>query len=465
MIKIYLDWGVISSIKQSNNADLVRILFQKKQFFIIYSTSHISDILVSNNGTEQQNTLIEEDLSYITLLTDNFCAHTQDDKVVISQLDPKILFEERLWQAEAFSGNGLFDFLLKEFEPDSDQYKALKNYLDSPIPYEITQAFNNPLIADQMRFRYPGLEENPTLENLINIGWKQVRALNETEAYGELRKTLQQGLGINRDKIFADEDPFTFIDKIYGKLEERIGFSLKQSSEVNSNSPKWFQNITENYIKLDMHGYQEDKIKAVGDSRKQTMRNTIDDGFHAAFSSMCDFYIVDDKKSKVKSKEVFKKLNLNTKVLSSGEFIEHYNAYLKYDNVKVHRQLWFEILKCKDYIITQEAGGTLLSYYFNYFVFDYFNKCHILVKEEFSAPVIFLSKDKPTNNNFIYRNELVELITKLNFAFETNISSSDHISPEDISNDNWKDYNWNWGGYGFRLVQREGYLQLYLDII
>lgn len=166
--------------------------------------------------------LIEGDLSYMSLLTNNFCAYLKNKEIVIDQLDPKALFEDRVWQREAFSGDGLFDFLLKECEPNSDIYKALKNYLNSPIPYEITRAFNNPLTAGKMRIQYPGLEENPTLENLINIGWKQTRALNETEAYGELRKTLQQALGINRDRIYADKDPYAFINKSIRNLKNKL---------------------------------------------------------------------------------------------------------------------------------------------------------------------------------------------------------------------------------------------------
>ena len=459
MIKLYLDWGVMSQMKQGIHADLAAILLKKEQFFIVYSTSHISDILVSHTGTEEQDQLIKKDLSYLSTLTDNYCAHIENNQISINQLDPNALFEERVWQKKAYGGEGLFDFVLKECKQDLEIYQALKAFLNSPIPYEISQALNDPLIADKMKIQYPGLEENPTMENLINIGWKKVRALNETEAYSELRKTLQQGLGINRDQIFATSDPYTFINQVYQKLAKKAGISIDLPLPKNLNCPEWFNTITENYLKLDMHGYQEDKVKVADGSRKETMRNTVDDGFHAAFSSMCDFYIVDDKKSRAKTKEVFKQLELNTKVLSAQEFVLKYIAYLKYDNISVHRQLWFEILQSKDFTVSQEDGGTLLSYYMDYFIFDYFNRCLVYTRPDYLVPVIFLSKDKPTNNKFIYRNELTELITKLSLAFETNISTPEHVSPEKLSADNWLDYKWNWGGCPFRLVQREGYLQ------
>ena len=315
-----------------------------------------------------------------------------------------------------------------------------------------------------MSDQYPGLKENPAMENLINIGWNKVRALNETEAYGELRRTLQQGLGINRDQIFATNDPYVYINQVYQNLEKKTGVNIDLSLPNNLNSPEWFNTVSENYLKLDMHGYQEDRIRVLDDSRKETMRNTVDDGFHAAFSSMCDFYVVNDKKSIAKTKEVFKQLNINTKVLSSKEFVMQYNAYLKYDNISVHTRLWFEILQSKDFTVSQEDGGTLLSYHMDYFIFDYFNKCLVYTRPDYLVPVIFLSKDKPTNNKFIYRNELAELIIKLNLAFQTNISTPEHVSPEMLSADNWLDYKWNWGGCPFRLVQRDGYLQLYMDL-
>jgi len=75
-----------------------------------------------------------------------------------------------------------------------------------------------------------------------------------------------------------------------------------------------------------------------------------------------------------------------------------------------------------------------------------------------------LSKNKPTNNKFLYRNELAELINKLNLAFEKNISTPQHVSPHMLSADNWLDYEWSWEGCAYRLVQRNGFLQLYMDI-
>lgn len=465
MIKLYLDWNVMSGMKQHQHDELHSIITHKHQFFIVYSTSHIIDLLVSNTGTKEQTAIIYEDLTYISDLTNNFCAHNQNKNIVIDQLDPTVLFEERIWENEQFNTEDLFELMLEGVEPNSDAFIVINNYMDMPIPSEVSQAFSNSVTVDYMRKHYPGLEENPTMRNLVNIGWKKLKNLTNTGEYEELRKTLQQSLGIKPNQMFEKAEPYKQIDRLYNKLYNSIPLPLSKiaSAPVNDNSPEWFQNITNNYLSLDMHGYQEDKI-TFGKGRPQTMRNTIDDAFHAGFSSMCDFYITNDSKSRKKTMEVFKKLNLNTTVFSSQEFVSHYNACLVYDDIRVHIKLWFEILKNKDCIITQEAGGILRSYHLNYFIFDYFNRCYILSKEDYRVPIIFLSKEKPTNNKFIYRNELAELIKKLSLAFETNISTPNHIESDKIAEETWLDYHWDWAGLDFRLVLRNGYLQLYMDI-
>ena len=43
-----------------------------------------------------------------------------------------------------------------------------------------------------MRENYPGLEENPTVGNMMKVFWSKNKSLNQTEAYKTLRETIQQ---------------------------------------------------------------------------------------------------------------------------------------------------------------------------------------------------------------------------------------------------------------------------------
>jgi hypothetical protein len=106
MIKVYVDWNVMSQLKQGQHSELLNMLERRQQLYVIYSTSHISDILVSYNDDEGQQARIKDDLDFISSLTDNWCAHSAEKQVSIGQVDPHDLFEERLTQQIGYGEEG-----------------------------------------------------------------------------------------------------------------------------------------------------------------------------------------------------------------------------------------------------------------------------------------------------------------------------------------------------------------------
>ena len=69
MLKIYLDWNIITHLKDEQNSDLFTFLMANKEYFIFpYSKAHIKDLLVSKDAN---NNYYEQDFQ---LLTD-ICEH------------------------------------------------------------------------------------------------------------------------------------------------------------------------------------------------------------------------------------------------------------------------------------------------------------------------------------------------------------------------------------------------------
>jgi hypothetical protein len=54
MVKVYLDWNVVSQMKNGSHPKLKEIVFNNDKLFIPFSTSHIGDIFSSYNITEEQ---------------------------------------------------------------------------------------------------------------------------------------------------------------------------------------------------------------------------------------------------------------------------------------------------------------------------------------------------------------------------------------------------------------------------
>lgn len=460
MIKIYIDWNVMSHMKAGHYSELLELLKRKNQIVVIFSTSHISDILVSYNGEAQQNKRIEDDLTFIHELTDDHCAHLSKKDVKISCLDPHQLFAERVYDKEGSSDDGPLADALNMFEPGSAEYEGIKAYMQSPLPEPISTMLLDPTMNDRFDELYPGLWENPTLGNLVRIGWLKNKALTDTDAYGNLRVSLQQGLGLNKDKMFAVPAPFQEVDKLHADLEQLTGTNINDIVR-NDTSPDWFQDITHNYLMLDMHGYQQDKIK-VDDRNKDTMRNTIDDGLHAGFAATCDFYITNDSRSLNKTKQVYQKLALNTRVFTAAEFVDYVKQSLMNYGPAAHLDVWLNLINQPGYVEEMVDGVVWRTYFLESYLFDYFNKVSVLFAPEEPVPVILLRKEKTTNFRFTTDFEIRSIINKLDIAFEAiepTIIDLSHIALTEGFN-----CIWAYRDLTFRLQLLNGYLQLYMDI-
>jgi hypothetical protein len=351
-------------------------------------------------------------------------------------------------------------YALTLLEPGTPGHDALLAYINLPMPESISVVYQEPAGSAHMRENYPGLEEQPTLGNMIRTFWAKNKALQETDVYKTLRETVQHGLGINKDKMFASNAPFSEMHKRYENITQVAAFDINNVLR-NDLSPVWFQDISHRYLMLDIHGYQQDKVKVDG-KNKDTMRNTIDDGFHAAFASTCDFYITNDTRALKKTIEVYDKLNINTRVMTPVDFTKYGNESLVYDAPETHLQLWLRLLSSDVYSETINDGVTWRNFRLEFFLFDYFNKLCMVFEPHAELPIILLSKDKPTNYRFTSRADVIAVINKLNTAFRA--IDADRIEPAELDLSKKLDCQWLYDGFFFRLEFNNGFLQLYLDL-
>ncbi|MBL4677655.1 MAG: hypothetical protein JKY70_15855 [Mucilaginibacter sp.] len=461
MIKVYIDWSVMSQMKQGKFPELERAISNKKQFMLYYSTSHITDVLASYDESVRQSELIASDLTYIGEITSESCAYNSDGNIQIRGYNPKALFEQQLDFTQLMDSQTLSNIIANQAVHDSLNQTLLDDYLTQPMPQVVIQAFQNVKSREAMQQLYPTLNEHSTLGDLLNAGWQQVKNFMNTDAYKTLRNNVQHPLGIKPNQLYENKDPFKEIKRRYSKLEKETDFKLQVHMMPIHIAPQWFQDISNDYMILDMHGFQEDNIR-VSHKSKSTMRNTLDDGYHAAFASMGDIYITNDTRSLRKVREVYKKLNINTMVYSPSEFIEYYSDYLYYKDIRQHLHLWQEILESDDYLLTEEEQSVSQTYLLKHFLFDYFNKVYVIHWTETQAITIMLSKDKPTNNRTINTLEVANLINKLNNTFGAQANS---LSACDISFEAWNDIAWQQNQGRYTLTFRNGYLQLYFDLI
>ena len=462
MIKVYLDWNVMSQIKNNKHEELKNILLENDKFFIPYSTSHIGDLLPSLKEGEIHNDYIDSDLKFISELTKNNCLINTGKDIVLDFLEPQELFEQRFEEKDLFKDFSI-DSLSSIFDKDESTKtfgKIFTTLLKSmPLDRVFKETLENPESAEQLNKLFPGLKENPTMEGFFKSFSKMSRGLNEGEDYEDLRKTVQSGTEINRDKIFDINNPFEFIDEKYSKL------NMKKSNHFDNskNAPEWFNKISNEYIQLDMHGYQEDKVN-IKKGRKETFRNTTEDAFHAAFASTCNFYIINDDKSYKKTIKVYEKLDIFTYVLKPNEFIDFYKSFLNISETGFNLSYPARLLADGAYYEEETETDVWKTYYFNYFLFDFFNKMRVITsKTKNENPIIVLVQNSAVQNK-VYAMEVKRLVNTISQLLGKDVDNIGEVDFSEFNGEKWIGRKWKLKGVDFRLQRNNGHFQFYIDL-
>jgi hypothetical protein len=446
-------------MKNGNHTELKQIISNKEKFFIPFSTSHIGDIFSSFKDTEEQRNLINEDLEYISSLTNDKCLYNNASDIVLDYYPPKELFQQRIDEKDLYKDISLdgLDNIFQGNELTSDFGNVFSNLIKStPIDDLFKEAFENSENAEQMDVIFPGLRENPTLEGFFKCFSDLNVNLNEEEKYKDLRDVVQSGIGIQRDRIFDNKNPYELIDKEYIKN----GVPKNEILADEKNAPKWFNEITNECILLDMHGYQEDNINTKS-GRKETFKNTTEDAFHSAFASTCNFYVINDKKSYNKTKKVYEKLKLKTVVLKPEEFVEYFKKYLEISDSNMNLKLTFEILNNGEFYEQKLENSVLRTYLFPFFIFDFFNKLLVLIPENGNAATILLSQNNSEHYR-IYSSEIKELVRKISKTLGTDVENLGEADKKEFKHDKWIGRKWKVDDVEFKLIRVNGHFQLYI---
>jgi hypothetical protein len=464
MVRIYLDWNVISQMRNGLHSQLYELITQNRDKWLVFgSTAHVGDIYSSYKKAGIITPDIQADLEYLNELTRSmYFFQTPENEVVFEEWDAFELFEDRI-ESEKLTLN-LFDSF--NFDESRNQINLLKSFLNTTIlPEEVMSTLSN---SNEMIEIFPGLELNPTLGGLFDGYLSFYNQLNDSANYKGLRQNFQRGMGINRDKAFNWDEPFEKIEKILknANLADSIIDYFEKNRPSKVKVQNWFDILMNLYLILDMSGFKEDSI-AVEEKKKKTFRNTINDAFHAAFASQCDFYIINDKRSKFKTRALYIFQNINTEVIAPADTTNIELALAnKKGKIYTINDLQ-ELLTDSQVSISdlEDNSGKMITHLLKSFVYCFFNKIMFLHYTEKEESFFLLSREKPTNGRFTTNYEIKELIKRLLADFGNDL--------EDVGQYNFKEMDDikanKWGGRKWishteariEIKALNGYLQLY----
>lgn len=406
MIRIYLDWSVISGLKTEKYATLLQFIkTHKERLLFVYTPAHFSDLMKSYST---DNVYFSQDLEQLEWLCGNHLLDWINDEWEIPGTTPKIYFEDQLNKHNVTHVDLLQKLILDSESSDHSIWnfgRLLKEiYMKQPSGISINDGNRS---AIQMIF--PNITEGASQWELMEAVIPFVKNLeNNGDFYKDFRKSLgDQGLKLtndagnwNPDKVFQNIDLFfkNFdTDLTFKKyVDMTVDFSKGEKASI-------YDYFTTAYLLLDLIGYKSDKLPKSTDS----LRNIRTDVEHAFFASRCDYFFTTDKNLIAKAKVLYKEFDIFTQVLTPNESIPAVSAkihQLNEDSTFIHDALRMlnESLLIEKY--SKESDPDLetdmLEYRLPVFYFDFFTKVNVVAYQE--KKILLLEFFRPYSTHYIF---------------------------------------------------------------
>lgn len=321
---VYLDWNVFNKIEHITLLEgeelidyaFIRQAIKAEDIIVPYSNAHMSDL---SRGYRKNPDFISGHLDIIEELTSNLCitqywGHKEstwhyrspheyfytalDDNGFLpdsfADLLPKYDSEDGLSDELINTANGLTSSLIRLYE-------------SVPLPQGFSAIYKaNPIF----HIMFPRCKtENNMLAMLEDLYAFSSTINTDYTIYKSLKKYVNQA----RMRMMKNQDIFKQVDKATSATTpKQLLFDdswEKYMPESKASKNTVYNKIMDEYFKLDMKGFKSDA----------QFPNMIDDSLHTFYGAHCSVFVSTDDKCRYKANEVYKRLNIETKVLSPAE--------------------------------------------------------------------------------------------------------------------------------------------------
>ena len=461
MIRIYLDWNVVSNLKKSDFQDIKDYISKHKDYLQFpYSPAHFNDLMKSYTP---ENSLFDIDLKNLEWLSGKHLIRWGENGIEPLFGTPAEYFEGENKNKDTYS---LMD-IEKVFEDldDSTNDLGLGNIstmmksLFQMVPTGIEITNENQNILKKM---FPNLKPDSTMWDLMkDIGPFSQKLLQDGEYYKDFRKSLKDhGLKLdsnsgnwNYDEVLKNIDEFLLGLGTKMKYLEFVETIFKHKKEpINS-----FEYYTTAYLLLDMFGYKTDKLPKITDN----MQNIQTDAIHSFYGAYCDYIVAIDKKLRIKSKVLYNEFSISTKIIEPKQLISELEKVIYFypkDVDFIEEALSFCIKEnlVESYPITDDNKVESHVFKLPIFYFNFFN--YVIYREYPEQEGIMLTFKKVFKNfsRFIYYTEserLVDSITMF-FGYDDKIELKKRKT-EFVYEDMETTFIWNFNGGMIKLENEE----------
>lgn len=421
MIRIYLDWNIISSLKKPEFNELKEFIKKHKKYLQFpYSPAHFMDLMKSYKPS---NDYFYEDLETLEYLSEKHLIRWGEKGIEPLFATPKEYYETEKNKDDIFEQMDM-EKVFQELDDSLDDLgignfgSAMKSLLQlQPTGIEITK--ENEKMLKKM---FPNLKPDSSIWDLMKeIGPFSKKFLTDGEYYKDFRKSISDS-GFKLDPNSGNWDYKEVVSNIDKFLEsfgtkmtflEYVESSLKYKKEPYN----YHEFFTTAYLLLDMIGYKTDKLPKQSDN----MQNIQADGEHSFYGGHCDYFVAIDKKLRIKSKVLYSEFNIPTIVLHPSELIAELENVI--DSSTKEDILGEVISFCtpenlvESYPLSEENEIETYAYKLPKFYFNYFNYViHSTIKKQNIIAFTFRKAFK-NYSRFIYFTEPGRLIDSIIEAF------------------------------------------------
>ncbi|HAK78729.1 MAG TPA: hypothetical protein DCM71_17925 [Runella sp.] len=462
MIRIYLDWNVVSNLKRPENKELKEFIDKHKENILFpYSPAHFNDLMKSYSPDNQ---FFNQDLEMLQYLSDKHLIRWEGKRT-----EPLFDTPNEYFEGEKKDSEDVFELMNMEnlfFELDrmSEEvgFGKLGTIMKSLYKLQPAGIEVNDENREMLQKMFPDISSNSSMWDIMtNISPFAKKLLQDKEYYKDFRKSIgDKGFKVeanagnwNEQEVIDNIDNFLKDKGVDMTFIEYIETTFKHRNEPINR----YEFFTTAYWMLDMMGYKSDKLPKPTDN----MQNIQTDGEHSFYAAHCDYFVVGDRNLKIKSNVLYKKFKISTIVIQPNELIQELEKVIYefpqngdfisevFDFINNN-----EIVDSYPYSEEKEAENyvkKLPKFYFNFFnyvVYRYYPSQNGIV--------LIFKKVFKNYSDFIYYTEAEKLIDRVVsvFGYE-DMEKLEEKKREMVYGDKESEIVWSFNKGGIKLEKDE----------
>lgn len=418
MIRVYLDWNVITNLKlERYKRELEFINENQSSLLFPYSPAHLSDVSKSYSPANRK---FKIDIDNLTRISRKQLLRWNIDRLEVLVASPEDYFNKAFKDqplTTPLDFKSIFNNLSQEMEKLGLPGVDLTSILES-IPNHTFKSDKEKKEFEKVMGISVGANMFEMMEALMNFGNELV---SNKQKYLDFRDGLKQTefyFGGNENQ-WKPEQVVANIDRFLKKFGDDINFNKLTGWKDEENKQSIFQKYTTAYLMFDFIGYKKEDLK----KQSSGFKNIQNDAEHSFYASLCDYFVVDDKKLNAKSKALYSAFEIDTKVLHLSELIQELSP--KIDYLDKERNIIDDLTGFLDEtaIVDRQQLETkpiihLTAYKLPYFFLNFFNYVILQDYREHGALLFTFRRVFRNASRFLFIIEIEKLLNSIAKTFK-----------------------------------------------